>query len=241
MSLVGYPDFQEQAQWQSPPAVIYSAAIANGATKTFPTTGNNLFNVSNWANTQLRVFGQSSILDVECQWYDADPPTALLGHRYWSTSGNGSDTNVNIPNCGPYLRVNVTNLSGAAPTLVAVIAFSNRVSAPFVCPSSDPIISTGVVSVGATTATAIDGSYLYAGPAFAWGYSESTDWSISIQSISSNGTLRDIMVWNRDGYTANQRRYQPLILPPRPVRVLLFNNDAVPRNLNFTLTGDVFR
>lgn len=241
MSLVGYPDFQEQAQWQSPPAVTYSAAIANGATKTFPVGGNNLFNVSNWANTQLRIFGQFAALDVECQWYDADPPTALLGHRYWTTCENGSDTNVNIPNCGPYLRVNITNLSGAAPTLVAVIAFSNRVSASFVCPSSGPVTSRAFSALGAGVTATLTPTYLYAGPAtFSVATDSNEGWTALLRARNSAGAATEF-AWMGNQLAASGNQSLAVTLPPRPVDLLVFNFGAGIHNFGAGLVADVFR
>lgn len=241
MSLVGYPDFQEQAQWQSPPAVTYSAAIANGATKIFPTTGNNLFNVSNWANTQLRVFGQFAALDVECQWYDADPPTALLGHRYWTTCAAGTDTNVNIPNIGPYLRVNITNLSGVVPTLVAVIAFSNRVTAPFVCPSSSPMIVRPYAVIGAGVGAGTDATYLYAGPAtLTINHDSNQGWVAVVEGFNSAGVSSEF------AYAGDQFRQSGdisvgVIVPPLSAHLRIFNFGAAAHSFSAALVPDMFR
>jgi hypothetical protein len=241
MSLVGYPDFQEQAQWQSPPAVVYNQVIANGATKSFPAAAPAVYNVSNWSATQMRIFAQFSALDVEVQWYDADPPTALLSHQYFTTSDNGSDTTVTLPNGGPYLRVNVTNLSGFAPTLVAIIAFTNRVVPPFACPSSGPLLYGENLTAVPGIIKAVDASYLYAGPATAWFFTDATAWSCEFGSISSAGTFQYHQGWDSNGAGGARHFRTSMMVPPRSMRYRFLNNDAANKQLYVSLIPDMFR
>lgn len=240
MTNVGFPDFQEQAQWQSPLAVTYNAALANGATKSFPASGPVYFNVSNWNATQLRISG-SQILDVELIWYDAIPANAYLARTYYSTVANIGSA-VSFPNAGPYLQINVSNLSGVNDTLLAVVAFTNRRQQPFITPSSAPLISAQNLNVPAGTAL-ITPSYLYAGPAFLDIFTPSTEsWQVNIDGRTSGGTI-DLIAVVQSGEASSPAlpRRQPLILLPRPTFAIIFNQGAVAHAFYVAVTPDMMR
>lgn len=239
MTLVGYPDFQEQAQWQSPPAVIASTAINNGTTLSFPQAGPVYFNVSNWNATQLRLSG-AQVLDVECIWYDAIPATAYLARSYYSTAANIGSV-VSLPNGGPYLQVNVTNSSGVNDTLTSVIAFTNRRQQPFIVPTSGPIIYTSPTTVGAGAQATVTSSYLYAGLAYLWVATTATAWRVDVNNLTSNGTATFVAQLTSTETGGGPIRRVPLILPPRPVQLGFHNDGAGAADFYASLVPDVFR
>jgi hypothetical protein len=240
MTNVGFPDFQEQAQWQSPLAVTYNAALANGATKSFPASGPVYFNVSNWNATQLRISG-SQILDVELIWYDAIPANAYLARTYYSTVANIGSA-VSFPNAGPYLQINVSNLSGVNDTLLAVVAFTNRRQQPFIAPASGPLISAQNVNVPPGTVT-LTPTHLFAGPAFLNIYTASGEaWQVNVDGRTSNGTA-DLMCVVTSGEAAapNIPRRQAMTLLPRPTFATIFNLGAAAHTFYVAVTPDMMR
>jgi len=240
MTLVGFPDFQEQAQWQSPLAVEYSAALNTGATKSFPDTGPVYFNVSNWNATQLRISGAQR-LDVELVWYDAIPATAFLARSYFTTPQNIAST-VSFPNAGPYLQINVSNLSGVNDTLVAVVAFTNRRQQPFIVPSSAPMISVQNFTIAAGAFHNFDAAYSYAGPAHLWFFTPSDNWFCNAVGLTSNLTTHFFTHLGKfDEYGAAQDRHINCMVPPLAIQLQVTNNSAAAQVFYMSLTPDYFR
>lgn len=232
MSLVGYPDFQEQAQWQSPPVIVYAQNQAAGNTLTFPLTGPAYYNVNNWQSTQISVTASPQIIDVEMYWVDAVVPTVLLG-QFFFTTAPGNRSLLTVPNAGPYLQVKVANrgVVGTAPTVVAM-AFTNRVSAPFMGYGSGPLLEIGAQSVAAHATYTKTSDWTYAGPATFWGYTDSNEgWTYDIDAHTSDGTSVIVAQSDSNESTAAdvQRRFDFLI-PARPLFLVISNKGANPHN-----------
>lgn len=239
MSLVGYPDFQEQAQWQSPLAVSFLGTIANGATQSFP-AASPYFNVSNWQGVQLRVDQNVASLDVDMLWYDTATGSHLLGERRWTTVPNDSGY-VIVPNNGPFLRIQISNLSGADQLTAAYAAFTNRIGPPFVTGNSGPVLSRAFGLIGAGGNAIIAASYLYAGPA-TWSIAQDSaeGWTAVLQCSTSNGTVTEFD-WMGDQLRQSGDLSQYVTLPPRPIRLVIFNYGAAAHNFGAAVTPDQFR
>lgn len=238
MSLVGYPDFQEQAQWQTPAAVAFAGAIANGVTVTFPQTGPVLFNVNNWQSTQIGVTGTPSILDVQMSWYDAIPATILMGRYLWS-SAKGNRSLLTIPNAGPYLEVKVTNLTGGnVPSAVVVVAFTNRVAPPWIVPEKVPMILSPLAALAPAAVATADATFNYAGPAtFFCRHNSGQNWSALLAGINSAGTLTTYASFgNFSAPTPNVA--QIIHVPPMACQLQLTNHGAAPHDFEFGLVPD---
>lgn len=238
MSLVGYPDFQEQAQWQSPVAVAFGGGIGTGVTLTYPVTGPVYFNVNNWQSTQIGVTGAPSLLDVELDWYDAIPATILMGRTLW-TSAPGNRSLLTVPNQGPYLQVKVSNNSGAPVASAAiVVAFTNRVAPPWMVPEKTPLILSPLALLGAGATATATGQFTYSGPAtFFCRHDSPQNWSAYLYGVNGAGVNTTYAAFgNFSAPTPNVA--QTVYVPPEACFLQLTNHGAAGHNFEFGLTPD---
>lgn len=232
MSLVGYPDFQEQAQWQSPPVIVYAQNQAAGVTLTFPQSGPAYYNVNNWQSTQISVTASPQIVDVEMYWVDAVIPTVLLG-QFFFTTAPGNRSLVTIPNAGPYLQIKVANrgVTPTAPTVVAA-AFTNRVSVPFMGYGSGPLNVIGSKNIAGGANFTQFSDWTYAGPASFWSFTDSNQpWAIELVCTTSDGTPQIIFQTdvNESAAADTQRRIE-FLCPARPFRITIYNQGVAAHN-----------
>lgn len=240
MTIVGAQDFQSGEQWQSQLLGNFSQFLVGGASHTWPDTGPVTIAVANWQGTQVKV-NAASAADWVFKWWADAAGTFQLGERRFTTSTTFTDTYLTLANLGPYVTVTATNGAAGNNTASAIITGTNRILAPFQPGASGPMILADPTTVGGAATVNVLATYLYAGPAYIRIVTGAAAWVVSLGIATSNGVFSNIGEWSNVGLAVTQQINQQVILPPRPVRLTLINQDAGAQNFRVALTPDMFR
>lgn len=237
MTDVGFPDFQEQAQWQSPIALNETVHANAGATVL-----RGPFNVSAWQTCSIVTAATGGAGRVTFAYYADEALTIPLASVPLNMNGNSGE--MTVTNKGPWLLLGFTAGGAAAIDFATKMTFSNR-SGPAFNPSfSIPLLQVESINVLAGTSQSFNAAYAYGGPAFWWGYlTGAASAVVSINLEQSDETL----VWHflaqarADDPNAAAGWRQPIVIPPRNLRVTFVNLSGIDRTFWTVVTPDVFR
>lgn len=226
MSLVGYPDFQEQAQWQSLLLTDDTQVLGAGGSVTYPNVGPAYYNTSQWQTLQVYVSNGVRILDGQITWYADAGLTTTMGRKQFSLPANAESV-VSFPNAGPFATLFLFNGSAGNDTIFVRVTGTNRAQTPFNPPGQFPMVLVPVTSIAAGANLDTLATQFYAGPAH---MSVSTDgngnWEVIMQGLTSNGTQIEYAWGGPRNVAGPQSAIVPLQVHPLAGRLRIHNYGA---------------
>jgi hypothetical protein len=237
VTAIGFPDFQEQAQWQSTSDNHPGVSIAANAQSTV-----GPYNVQNWQSTHVR-FQPTQAMRLWAQWWDHPDATGVAVADRRIEVGPNSLCSVLLVNAGRGLLLYVDN--GPTPgTFDLDVSFTNRSSPAWYPLTSAPLIDEHNDAVGAGATVSVETTVAFAGPATLWTFTDAPaapTGTINIMHGDRTGTFQELSQWrtNEANYGGGQRAQ--LIIPPRRIQVQFLNSDAASHHYWAVLSCDLFR
>lgn len=240
MTQVGYPDFQEQAQWQSLTMVDDNQVLGAGQSITYPIGVPTSLAVSQWQTTQLYVSNGNRIIDGQLTWYADAALASTMGRKQFSLPKN-CECVVSFANAGPFVTINLFNGSAGASTIFVRVTGTNRAQTPFNPPGQFPMVLVPVTSIAAGANLDTDATQFYAGPAL---MSVSTDsngnWEVIMQGLTSNGTQVEYAWGGPRNVAGPQGTAIPIQVHPLAGRLRIHNYGAAAQLFVAAVVPDYF-
>lgn len=235
MSLVGFPDFQEQAQWNNLP--FYDGNV-NLTTSFFPVAYQGT--VANW-NTLQFWFATSLGGEVNgrIRWFTDAAFTNMIGERIFATANN-APVQFNASHLGPYMQVLLAIATGTA-TATLRMAHVNRTPSPINVSTPGTLIGaiSSVINPGANLT--IMQSYWYTGRAFFW-TNFTPGKNVLVKLVARTAGATDFGIAAHGGLGAVfWDQEDSIIIPPLIVSCQMINNDAAAQTFQCSVIADDWR
>lgn len=231
---IGFPDDQEQSQWQSQTFLNDNTAYAQNQQKTF-----GPFNVANWKATQLGLVSTNGSILIQMVWSSDSAGLIVTGAKKLTWAG-GLTANFTEINLGPYLTIFIqqTIVGGTIHT----VAIGSNSDKPAFNPNDyRPIIDVQGQSVGAgVTTAAIDGLYVYGGPAWISIIRAVSAWKITLQGTDESNVAHLLRIWDTSTGTSQANTSELIVLPPMRIQVIITNPGGAAASFWIVIVPDLF-
>lgn len=236
MTLVGTPDFQEQAQW---------SAVAWDLNWSPTWGGGNVFSsiipCAAWLGEQFLVANTGARdIQMTVTWFFDAAGTLPVGSKIITISVAIQSARFFLVHKGPYFQVELTaNGTGCAATVQAM--GSNRPQPPWQNPNATNILNVQNIVVGANASTTQVATGIYEGMATLWGFTQSTSFTLGVLiRYYSGGQDYFLELSNQDCTPRGDFRTQ-LFVPPHTLVFVFNNTTAGAVSLYLSLTADFSR
>jgi hypothetical protein len=235
MTDVGFPDFQEQAQWSSLPFLNNAFAITNAFSLPIVSAP-----TSNWQGMAILV-DADSLKDTlySISWYYDAALTQIAGQRGFEVRFGGR-AQFTIPHLGPYMAIYAATVTGSGTTTIRA-AHVNRVGLTMAVNDGSILSAGGPIIVPAATASSVLLSLWYVGRAVLWSdLAAGKSCLIRLRTTFGTGVPTQFAGHDARAQTLFQQTTQ-VLLPPSPVTVVLENNEAAAQTFFYALVQDDWR
>lgn len=230
---VGFPDDQQQPQWQSPLLISDSNTLGAGVLKTYTT-----LKVANWQSTQIAATSNAGNGVFTLSWYADSGLTKLLGSKVFVIE-NQRPATVAYPNVGPYLSIQVT-AGSLGMTYTLYVNATNRSAPAWATAGGDILIEINSTNINPGALLTASAQTVYAGMAQFQLLTAASGWEANLKYKDINQADHIVNSWNTTVGTPAQPVNQLIMLPAFPLRLEVTNHAGVVATFWAHIVIDVY-
>lgn len=237
MTIVGTPDFQDQAQWSGVAWDLDWSPAWNGPGNVF----SSIVPCAQWLGEQF-VVANTGARDVQITvtWFFDAAGTLPVASKVMTLSVAMLSARFFLVHRGPYFQVELSaNNTNAAVHLQAV--GSNRPQSPWTTGAVAPILeAANPASLGAGTNATVVSTQLFEGPAMWYVQTGANLFTFALYAQDYTGA-RHLIAQRNNNDTGGLEAITPIIVPPHNLVCQMFNQAAGTFNFWSTITADFSR